>query len=202
MPRPRRLSPRLRAIVQLLVLVAAVLTGRASLADQYQVPTGSMEPTVAIGDRVLVNKLAYGLRLPLSQIYLARFARPARGDVVVLASPESGEVLLKRVVAGPGDRVAVAGGALTLDGVPVATRREAGQPVEELGRGPHPLGLEHGGGPAFGPVTVPPDCFLVLGDNRGNSHDGRAFGFVARRAILGRVVGVFWRGGSPTWVGL
>jgi len=138
------------------------LTGRATLADQYHVPSGSMEPTVQVGDRVLVSKIAYGLRVPLTERYLARFAPPACGDVVVLVSPESGEVLLKRVAAVAGDRV-------------------------ELG------GHE---------VIVPPDQFLVLGDNRANSHDGRAFGLVAGRAILGRVKGVFWRHGAPAWRGL
>jgi signal peptidase I len=187
MPRCHRLPPRLRELAQLLILVAVVLTGRASLADQYTVPSGSMEPTVRVGDRVLVNKLAYGLRVPLTDVYLTRFAVPARGDVVVLLSPENGIVLLKRVVAVPGDRVQVAGGMVAINGVPEPT---------------HPLALENGGGPAFGPITVPPDQFLVLGDNRGNSHDGRSFGFVRRGAILGRAVGVFLRDGSPTWVGL
>ena len=162
MPRRRRLPPLVREAAQLLLLVAVVLTGRASLADQYVVPTGSMAPTVQVGDRVLVSKLAYGLRVPLTERYVARFAPPARGDVVVLVSPENGMVLLKRVAAVPGDRVDFDGGE----------------------------------------VTVPPDQFLVLGDNRGNSHDGRAFGLVAGCAILGRAEGVFWRDGTPTWVGL
>jgi signal peptidase I len=111
---------------------------------------------------VLVSKLAYGLRVPLTERYLVRFAAPARGDVVVLVSPEDGIVLLKRVAAVPGDRVQQGGRA----------------------------------------VTIPPERYLVLGDNRGNSHDGRAFGLVARSAILGRAAGVFWRGGAPTWVRL
>jgi signal peptidase I len=159
---PRRLPVVVRETVQLLLIVAVALTGRATLADQYTVPSGSMEPTVRVGDRVLVSKIAYGLRVPLTERYLARFAPPRRGDVVVLDSPEDGKVLLKRVAAVPGDRV-------ELDG------RE---------------------------VTVPPDRYLVLGDNRGNSHDGRAFGLVAGRAILGHVKGVFWRDGALTWRGL
>ena len=159
MPQPRRLPAAAREAIKLILVVAVALTGRATLADQYTVPSGSMEPTVRVGDRVLVSKIAYGLRVPLTEHYLARFAPPARGDVVVLVSPEDGRVLLKRVAAVPGDRV-------------------------ELG------GRE---------VIVPPDRYLVLGDNRDNSHDGRAFGLVERRAILGRVKGVFWRDGAPTW---
>ncbi len=160
---PRLRMPRfLHDLLQLVLLVAIVLTGRATLADQYTVPTGSMEPTVLVGDHVLVSKIAYGLRVPLTERYLARFGPPARGDVVVLVSPEDGRVLLKRVAAVPGDRVNLRGRDL----------------------------------------VVPPDRYLVLGDNRGNSHDGRAFGLVEGRAILGRVKGVFWRDGAPAWKGL
>jgi signal peptidase I len=162
MPRWRRLPPFVREVAKLALLVVVVLTGRATLADQYSVPSGSMEPTVQVGDRVLVNKAAYGLRVPFTERYLVRFAPPARGDVVVLFSPESGDVLLKRVAAVPGDRVQLHG-------------RE---------------------------VVVPADRYLVLGDNRESSHDGRAFGLVDRRAILGHVKGVFWRDGAPTWQGL
>jgi signal peptidase I len=78
-PRLRRLPPLLREIVKLLLLVGVVLTGRATLADQYHVPSGSMEPTVQVGDRVLVSKLAYGLRVPLTERYLVRCAPPADG---------------------------------------------------------------------------------------------------------------------------
>ncbi|HEY3353582.1 MAG TPA: signal peptidase I [Polyangia bacterium] len=187
-----------REALRTLVLVAGVLGARATFADQYTVPSGSMEPTVQVADRVLVHKAAYGLRVPLSDVYLVRFAAPARGDVVVLASPENGQVLLKRVVAVGGDRVQVRGGALELNGVPVPVSGGPA-PREQLGRRAHPLGLGHGGGPDLGPVTVPADQVLVMGDNRGNSHDGRAFGFVPRRTIYGRGVGIFLRAGRPTW---
>jgi signal peptidase I len=183
--------PVVREAARTLALAVILLAARATLADQYWVPSGSMEPTVEVADRVLVNKLAYGLRVPLSTVYLARFGAPARGDVVVLASPESGEVLLKRVVAVGGDRVTVRGGALAIDGTPVPLA----DGVEALGR-PHRISR---GGPELGPVVVPADHVLVMGDNRGNSHDGRAFGFVPRRALLGRAVGVFVRGGRPAW---
>jgi len=160
---PRLRLPRfVRELLQLVLLVTVVLTGRATLADQYIVPSGSMEPTVQVGDHVLVSKIAYGLRVPLTERYLARFAPPVRGDVVVLVSPEDGRVLLKRVASVPGDHVTLGG-------------RE---------------------------VVVPPDRYLVLGDNRDHSHDGRAFGLVEGRAILGHVKRVFWRDGAPTWRGL
>ena len=168
-------------------MMLVLLTARASLADHYTVPTGSMLPTVHVGDRVVVLKAAYGLRLPLTQVWLTEVETPTRGDVVALTSPEDGRVLLKRVVAVDGDRVSVRGGAVTLDG----------EAVPE----PH-RSLLLGGGPDFGPVRVPDGRVLVMGDNRGGSHDGRLFGFVPVEAILGRAVAVYLRDGTPGWIPL
>jgi signal peptidase I len=180
---------------------AVVLVGRSSLADHYHVPTGSMLPTVVENDHIFVNKAAYGLRLPFSQVRIAEFNGPARGDVVVLESPESGIVLLKRVVAGPGDLVQVQEGKLLLNGRPVPVEVKDGGVVEGLGDG-HGLRLDDGGGPDFGPVQVPKDSYLVLGDNRGNSRDGRYFGFVKRDAILGRAISILARRGGLTWIAI
>jgi signal peptidase I len=121
---------------------------------------------------------------------------------VVLTAPDTGIVLLKRVVAVPGDRVRVHGGELEVNGVPVPVEARDGVPYEALGARPHALDLDDGGGPDLGPLTLPRDRYLVLGDNRGNSRDGRYFGLVDRDAILGHVEGVLWRGGRPTWIGL
>jgi signal peptidase I len=180
-------------------VIAVVLAARTSLADHYLVPSGSMEPTVRVGDHILVNKLAYGVRLPLMDRYALEYASPARGDVVVLTSPEDGRVLLKRVVAVPEDMVRVSGGTLTINGARVVVEERGGTPYESLGANPHPLDLEMGGGPDFGPVRVPPRHFLVLGDHRGDSKDGRYFGFVDADAILGRSLGVCVSHGSLTW---
>lgn len=205
-------SPGIRRIglrdgVSILIALGVVTFARSSLADHYHVPTGSMIPTVAVQDRVLVDKLAYGLRLPLTDVYLLRFDGPSRGDVVVLESPEDGLVLLKRVVAVPGDRVEVRGGALILDGREVPTTIDPARPggdrfIEELGGHAHAVELTSGGGPTFGPTVVPPDRYLVMGDNRGNSHDGRMFGFVKRSSILGRAAAVFFRQGALRWIPL
>jgi signal peptidase I len=178
---------------------AIVLVARASFADHYQVPSGSMQPTVAIGDQICVNKMAYGLRVPASQTYVVEAAGPARGDVVVLASPTDGEVLLKRVVAVPGDVVEVAAGRVAIDGARAPLREENGGVVEDLGAKEHALSMDSGGGPDFGPTLVPKDAYLVLGDNRGNSRDGRYFGWVARGAFLGKAVAVCLHGGKPVW---
>ena len=191
----------LREVLTIAVFALALMSARSSLADHYFVPSGSMQPTVEIDDRVLVNKAAYGLRLPFSHRFVARFGGPAAGDVVVLDAPDEDIVLLKRVVGVPGSRVEVRGGRVWIDGA-VAPVAQSGETLyEQLGRADHALRLTRGGGPDWGPVTIPDGRYLVMGDNRGDSRDGRFFGLVTRDAILGRAVGVIWRSG-PTWDGL
>jgi signal peptidase I len=166
-----------------LVVACVTLMARSSLADHYHVPSGSMRPTVAIGDRVVVNKAAYGLRIPWSERWLLEASSPERGDVVVLRSPEDGRVLLKRVVAVAGDEVAVRDGAVFVGGDAIA----------------EPYRRRTGAGPDFGPTVVPARRVLVVGDNRGNSHDGRSFGFVAVDDVLGRVEATYFHDGGLTW---
>jgi signal peptidase I len=180
-----------------IVAVLVVLVARSSLADHYEVPSGSMLPTVHVGDHVLVSKLAYGLRAPFIG-FVDQFDGPSRADVVVLESPETSIVLLKRVIAIPGDTVEVRDGKLWLNGVEVQVEADHGELRELLGHA-HSISLAEGGGPNFGPTTVPPHKYLVLGDNRGDSRDGRYFGLVDRRAIFGRAMRVYWRNGRPTW---
>jgi signal peptidase I len=175
-----------RSWLSVAVVVGLTLMARSSLADHYSVPSGSMRPTVEIGDRIVVDKSAYGVRLPWSSVWLGEVQSPARGDVVVLASPENGKVLLKRVVAVAGDRVAVLDGNVYLGGARV---------VEAHRKLP-------GAGPAMPSTEVPAEQLLVMGDNRGNSHDGRSFGLVHERAVLGRAIAVFMRDGQLSWLPL
>ena len=181
-----------RSVLQVGSAAAVAFTARASLADHYKVPSGSMEPTVHVGDHIVVAKMAYGLRVPMTDTYFVHFAGPVRGDVVVLEHPEGeenngardadvvGSVLLKRVVAVEGDLVEVRGGHVRIDDREVPEAR---------------ISLESGGGPDLGPVLVPRGKVLVRGDNRGNSRDGRFFGWVDRERILGRAVTVIARDG-------
>jgi signal peptidase I len=180
-----------RTVLQVASAAVVALTARASLADHYRVPSGSMEPTVHVGDRIVVSKAAYGLRLPLTDTYLVRYGAPARGDVVVIEPPDDestrgmdadvlGSVLLKRVVAVEGDLVEVKDGHVHIDGREVPEAR---------------ISLDSGGGPDLAPVRVPRGKVLLLGDNRGNSRDGRIFGFVDREHVLGRALSVVARDG-------
>jgi signal peptidase I len=176
-----------------LVLLAVLLTlGRAVLADQYLVPTSSMAPTIAPGDRIFVFKAAYGARVPFTDAYVDVGGGPARGDVILFGDPRGGHVpLVKRVVAFAGETVAMRDGVLILDGVAQPLERLAsGREVEHLGDGTHAAGkreIED-----FGPVVVPADHLFVMGDNRAASLDSRAMGPLPRRLVRGRVLGVVY----------
>lgn len=182
---PRKTRRWFREIVSWLAFGAALTVARASFADHYRVPSGSMEPTVATGDHIVVAKASYGFRVPMTDAWLLRWSAPAPGDVVVLQSPESDQILLKRVVAVAGQKVEVRRGRVRVDGRPEPTA--------------HPILVEPNGGPDFGPVQVPKGKVLVLGDNRGNSRDGRYFGFVDVDTVLGRAEAVVAREGSVVW---
>jgi signal peptidase I len=190
----RRQGRLARELASWFLFAAALTATRASFADHYKVPTGSMEPSVEPGDRIVVAKAAYGLRIPFTDRWLVRWSDPSPGDVVVLDSPEDGSVLLKRVVALEGEVVEVRDGKLRIDGVPV----EVDGSREHLGSTVHPVALGSGG-PDFGPVRVPDGKALVLGDNRSNSRDGRYFGFVDVDAIFGRAEAVIARDGEVAW---
>jgi signal peptidase I len=196
--KPRRIARELGVIA---AFALVLMSARSSLADHYTVPTGSMLPTIELDDRIVVNKAAYGLHVPFTTTYVTRFDGPQVGDVVVLDSPEEAKVLLKRVVGVPGTRVEVRGGQICIDDQPAPVEQRAGGLYERLGGVLHQVRLTNDGGPDYGPVTIPEGRYLVMGDNRGDSHDGRSFGLVSREAILGRAMGVFWRGG-PAWDGL
>jgi signal peptidase I len=196
---PSRRARWLREGISIAGFALALFAARSTLADHYYVPTGSMIPSVEIGDRLIVNKLAYSLRVPFSDVVVAKRRGPERGDVVVLRSPENGITLLKRVAAIPGDEVAVIEGRLWINGQPVPIAREGQDLIERLGQSAHLVRLTAGGGPPFGPVHLGPDEYLMLGDNRGESHDGRSFGLVEGKAILGKALGVWMRDGHPGW---
>lgn len=188
-----------RQVLSILLLLLAVFSIRWSLADHYEVPTGSMKPTVAINDRILVNKVAYGFRIPFTGLVMIDFDGPARGDVVVLESPESDITLLKRVVALPGERVEVIGGRIFINGSPMPIEGDGESMKEQLGEVTHGVRRTNGGGPLFGPITLDADHFLVMGDNRGESRDGRTFGPIHRDHIFGKAIGVYWRDGGFAW---
>ena len=175
------------------VFVVLMVIFRSALADWNVVPTGSMKPTIVEGDRILVNKLAYDFNIPLTHISLHRFADPRRGDIVVLDSKAADTRLVKRVIGLPGDIVEMRDNHLAINGIParysgIEHQADAIFAIESYLNMSHRIELARTGASrfsTFGPVTVPKDHYLVLGDNRDNSADSRFYGFIPRDEIVG-----------------
>ena len=182
-----------RELAWLAVIVVGVLAARSSFADHYFVPSSSMEHTLYAGDRVFVDKRAYGLRLPFTLVKLIEGDSVKRGDIVIFDSPSDGTRLIKRIVAVGGDTVAV------LDGRLVVNRDWLAPPgtgeIETIGGKEVRLNLDGGGGPDFA-GTVPQGRLLAVGDNRGNSLDGRVFGLIDEVDVYGKAVAVYYRKGE------
>ncbi len=190
----------------LLIIVLIVTSFRSAVADWNDVPTGSMKPTIMEGDRIVVNKLAYDLKVPYTTWRLASWGAPKRGEIVVLFSPSDGKRLVKRAVGIAGDEISMRNNCLIVNGEPATYSAIDAEAVSEL-----KLALEsrvlatEQVGPAshsvmltpntlslrsFGPITIPPGHYFVMGDNRDQSLDSRHFGMVTRASIIGRATAV------------
>ncbi|HST00197.1 MAG TPA: signal peptidase I [Usitatibacter sp.] len=167
-------------------LMFIMLAARSSFADHYVVPSGSMEQTLQPGDRVVVDKRAYGLRIPFTLVKVVPGEPPARGDVIVFDAPDDGTRLIKRIVAVGGDILEVRNGHVFINGQP--------------GDAKAVLNLQMGGGPDVPPIRVPAGEVFAMGDLRGNSRDSRYFGFVREDMIYAKAARVYYRSGEGfTW---
>ena len=200
---PMNAKKALHEIKVFLVMILVISSLRSALADWNDVPTGSMKPTIQEGDRVVVNKLAYDLKVPFTMIELAKWSDPKRGDIVVLFSPEDGVRLVKRVVAVPGDRIEMRDEQLFVNGqaaqwtpIGVSEDREQGRVTildESLAGKTHKVMLTpqmRSDKSTFEPRIVPAGYYFVMGDNRDNSKDSRYIGPIERRRIVGKALAV------------
>jgi signal peptidase I len=185
-----------------------MLMFRSAWADWVSVPTGSMNPTIIEGDRVVVDKHVYGVRVPWTLVRLTDGRDPRRGEIVVFDSPADGISLVKRVIGVPGDVIALDEGGLAVNGEharysngdvariapllaetrarqPMIFREEGVVPAHEILRMPFGSPRQY-----LRPVVVPDGMYFMLGDNRDNSADSRYIGFVPRRNIVGRASSV------------
>lgn len=179
---------------------------RTAIADWNPIPSGSMRPNLLEGDVVFINRLAYNVKVPLTDVVLARTGEPERGDVVTFSSPRDGMRLIKRLVAVPGDTVEMRDELLFINGE--AARYDAAEALQEPTAAGHAVDATRlteqvqgnkrrvqwlPGNAArrnFGPITVPEGEYLMLGDNRDDSADSRYFGFVPRHLLIGRALRV------------
>jgi signal peptidase I len=186
----------------LLVFILCFGVVRTAVADWNPIPSGSMRPSILEGDVVYVNRLAYDLKIPLTDRSVARLGDPRRGEIVTFISPADGLRLIKRIVAVPGDLVEMRDGILHVDGVPAeyvdvsgavetvggGVRVEALRATERVAGSSRAVQYMPGVGyrRSFGPVVVPEDRYFIMGDNRDNSLDSRVFGTVPRASLIGR----------------
>jgi signal peptidase I len=177
----RRQASHTRTILEYAVLavvaISVALLVQAYLVKPYRIPSQSMENTLLIGDRVLVDRISW------------RFGEPHRGDIVVFHSPFKGPVLIKRIIGMPGDTVSLSGGHVYINGHPLKepyVRRVDGQPepTDPFSNG-LPWSLEE-------PFHVPAGHYFMMGDNRTDSGDSREFGPVARNQLVGRAFARYW----------
>ena len=174
---------------------------RTAVADWNPIPSGSMRPTILEGDVVFVDRLAYDLKIPLTDIVVAPLGQPGRGDIVTFSSPRDGTRLIKRIVAVPGDSVAMRHGVLLVNGVAARYDDQVSLPEPVAGRETTAVhATERIDGSArhvqflpavlarrdFDPMTIPANSYFMLGDNRDDSEDSRFIGVVPRHLLIGR----------------
>ena len=212
-------------------VIISVFFLRSFIVEPFKIPSGSMIPTLLVGDLILVNKFQYGLRLPVLNTKLTEGEKPQRGDVMVFRYPPNPNLdYIKRVVGLPGDTVAYLNKRLTINGEAVATQsvpeffdedamRYFKQYEEKLGAQSHRL-LNDEQRPAFVPgadhfpgyeacnytvegvtCTVPQGHYFMMGDNRDNSMDSRYWGFVPEKNIVGKAFLVWMNFGNFKRIG-
>jgi signal peptidase I len=175
----------------IVIAILLALFIRTFVFQAFKIPSGSMEPTLLIGDHIFVNKFIYGIKIPFLRKTLISVKDPERGDIIVFIYPVTKDKdYIKRVIGLPGEDIEINGKDITIDGIlfndPYGDYRNA---------------LENWHNPVkdcpFCSVTVPDDHYFVMGDNRGNSQDSRYWGFVPTDAIKGKAFIIYWS--WPHW---
>ncbi len=188
----------------ILFAVFVIIPVKSSLADMNWVPTGSMNPTIVEGDLVHVDKLAYDLRFPLTLHSLVHRTDPQRGDISVLFSPDQGTRVVKRVIGTPGDEIELRHNVLFINGHQIEYSELSAEATRDLQQElkrvaifaeEDLVGHRHAvmsipslpsAKRSFEKITIPEDCYFVMGDNRDNSLDSRYYGVVNRKQFVGK----------------
>ena len=170
----------------IIIALVLALVIRTFVIQAFKIPSGSMEPTLEVGDHLLVNKFIYGIKIPFTSSNLFPWRSPQRGDVIVFIFPlEPNKDFIKRVIGVGGDTVSIVNKKLYINGV------EAPDPHAVYSKNTILLGdlqnLDN-----FGPVTVPKGSLFVLGDNRDRSFDSRFWGCVPLKDVLGKAFTIYW----------
>lgn len=170
----------------IVIAIILALFIRTFVVQAFKIPSGSMQPTLEIGDHILVNKFIYGVKVPYAGKTIISFTNPDHGDIIVFRYPEDPDKdFIKRVIGVPGDVVEIKNKTVYVNNVPV--ENDIGVHTDSRilsGQVNHRDNLE--------PVKVPADAYFVMGDNRDNSYDSRFWGFVEERSIKGKAFIIYW----------
>jgi len=180
---------------QFIFLLCCIVFFKSAIADLSSISGASMQPTLLDGDKVWINKLAYDVKIPFTEITLAEVSDPQSGDIVIIDSAQANKRLVKRIVGVPGDTIYMQNNALVINGQAanyevVTEDSDSMIIVEELPGHSHQAQLSNSyvsrNTRSYGPVEVPEDKYFVLGDNRDHSADSRMYSFIPREEILAR----------------
>lgn len=172
-----------KAVITALILALFI---RAYFIQAFKIPSGSMIPTLQIGDHILVNKFIYGTTIPFSDKRVLVFRKPKRGDIIVFKYPEDpSRDFIKRVIAVEGDVIESRNKVINVNGNPV------NEPyTQHTDTTLKPRGIEPRDN--FGPYIVPKDKLFMMGDNRDQSYDSRYWGYVDLKEIRGEALVIYW----------
>ena len=178
---------KFREYVEAIILAIVIaLFIRTFVIQAYKIPSGSMKPTLQIGDHILVSKFNYGIKLPFLRTTLIPVGAPQRGDIVVFIYPKDpSKDFIKRLIGVPGDTIEIRNKKILLNGLPYNDKN--GVYVDNL---VIPGAVQPRDN--FGPVTVPEGSLFVMGDNRDESYDSRFWGFVSKKDVLGKALIIYW----------
>jgi len=176
----------------IIIAIILALFIRTFIVQAFKIPSGSMLPTLLIGDHLLVNKFQYGIRMPVTGQLLIPISQPQQGDIIVFRFPKDRSIdYIKRVIGTPGDTVEIREKKVYVNGNAIEDPHAHLSSATILGADASPRDN-------FGPILVPEGRFFVMGDNRDNSYDSRFWGFVDERDILGKAFILYWSWDSDT----
>ena len=173
-------------IEAIIIAVVIAFFVRSFFIQAFKIPSGSMEPTLLVGDHLLVNRLSYVAKVPFSDTVMFEFGEPKRGDVIVFRWPKDrSKDFIKRVIAIPGDRLEIKGKEIFINGSKI--NDPWGHFIDKKYSFQSLLIREN-----LGPVVIPKDSYFVLGDNRDNSQDSRYWGFVEKSDLVGKALIIYF----------
>lgn len=173
------------------IAVLLALFIRTFVVQAFKIPSGSMKPTLLIGDHILVNKFIYGIKIPFIRKTIIPLGKPKRDDVIVFIYPvDQSKDFIKRVIGLPGEKIEMIGRKIYINGKLFSDKHGY---FMNQGGGNHNPDNKNG----FAPIVIPDNRYFVMGDNRDHSYDSRFWGFVPSKSIKGKAFIIYWS--WPHW---